>query len=61
VFRAGRDGAARRQRPPRRAHRSRQGGLVTSLYGDDRASLGALALELAPWHGRLVLVDAKIA
>jgi oxepin-CoA hydrolase/3-oxo-5,6-dehydrosuberyl-CoA semialdehyde dehydrogenase len=41
--------------------RAGEGGLVASLYGDDRKLLGELALELAPWHGRLVLVDAKIA
>jgi 3,4-dehydroadipyl-CoA semialdehyde dehydrogenase len=37
------------------------GGLVASLYGDDKTLLGELALELAPWHGRLVLIDEKIA
>jgi oxepin-CoA hydrolase/3-oxo-5,6-dehydrosuberyl-CoA semialdehyde dehydrogenase len=41
--------------------RAGQGGLVASLYGDDRQLVGELALELAPWHGRLVIVDAKIA
>jgi 3,4-dehydroadipyl-CoA semialdehyde dehydrogenase len=41
--------------------RAGNGGLVASLYADDRAALGALVMELAPWHGRLVLVDAKIA
>ncbi|MEZ4225649.1 MAG: 3,4-dehydroadipyl-CoA semialdehyde dehydrogenase [Polyangiaceae bacterium] len=38
-----------------------EGGLVASLYGDDRAMLSELVLELAPWHGRLVVVDKKVA
>lgn len=41
--------------------RAARGGLVSSVYGDDRKQLGELALELAPWHGRIVIVDAKIA
>jgi len=41
--------------------RAGQGGLVTSIYGDDRAPLGELVLGLAPWHGRLVVVDEKVA
>jgi 3,4-dehydroadipyl-CoA semialdehyde dehydrogenase len=44
-----------------RVVRAGNGGLVASLYGDDRAAIGALVLALAPWHGRIVLVDAKIA
>lgn len=38
-----------------------EGGLVSSIYGDDRAALGALIQALAPWHGRLVVTDSKIA
>ena len=38
-----------------------QGSLVSSIYGDDRKLLGDLVLSLSPWHGRLVIVDAKIA
>lgn len=41
--------------------RAAQGGLVASIYGDDRKLVGDLALELAPWHGRIVIVDGKIA
>ncbi len=41
--------------------RKGQGGLVTSIYGDDRKALGELVTELAPWHGRLVVVDKKVA
>jgi 3,4-dehydroadipyl-CoA semialdehyde dehydrogenase len=41
--------------------RAGKGGLVASIYGDDRAAMGGLVLELAAWHGRLVLVDAKTA
>lgn len=41
--------------------RAGQGGLVSSIYGDDRAELASLVREIAPWHGRLVVVDAKIA
>lgn len=37
------------------------GGLVVSVYGDDRDSLTTLVAELAPWHGRIVLIDSKIA
>ena len=41
--------------------REGQGGLVSSVYGDDRKVLAALVHALAPWLGRLVVVDAKIA
>ncbi len=37
------------------------GGLVASIYSDDRAFVGAAVAELAPWHGRLHLASAKIA
>lgn len=41
--------------------RKGQGGLVASIYGDDRGALSELVTELAPWHGRLVVVDKKVA
>ncbi len=37
------------------------GGLVSSVYSDDRALLGELALALAPYHGRLFLGSSKLA
>ncbi|MCB9761417.1 MAG: 3,4-dehydroadipyl-CoA semialdehyde dehydrogenase [Alphaproteobacteria bacterium] len=37
------------------------GMLATSLATNDRSLLGALALELAPYNGRLLLVDKKVA
>jgi oxepin-CoA hydrolase/3-oxo-5,6-dehydrosuberyl-CoA semialdehyde dehydrogenase len=37
------------------------GGLVTSVYSDDRAFLGDAALGLAPYHGRLFLGSSKLA
>ena len=37
------------------------GGLVSSIYSDDRAFLGELALGLAPFHGRLFLGSSKLA
>jgi oxepin-CoA hydrolase/3-oxo-5,6-dehydrosuberyl-CoA semialdehyde dehydrogenase len=37
------------------------GGLVASLYSDDAAFLQELALELAPFHGRLFFGNGKIA
>jgi oxepin-CoA hydrolase/3-oxo-5,6-dehydrosuberyl-CoA semialdehyde dehydrogenase len=37
------------------------GGLVASLYSDDRAYLSALVPAVAPFHGRLYLGSAKIA
>ncbi len=37
------------------------GGLVSSVYSDDRAFLGDLALGLAPYHGRLFLGSSKLA
>ncbi|HTE05849.1 MAG TPA: 3,4-dehydroadipyl-CoA semialdehyde dehydrogenase, partial [Planctomycetota bacterium] len=38
-----------------------QGSLVTSVYSDDREFPQALALDLAPWSGRLYLGSAKVA
>ena len=38
-----------------------QGGLVASVYGDDRDFLKDTILGLAGWNGRLLLTDAKIA
>ncbi len=37
------------------------GGLVASVYSDDRAWTQNLVLELGPWHGRLVLQNEKVA
>lgn len=37
------------------------GGLVSSVYSDDRALLGEMALGLAPYHGRLFLGSSKLA
>lgn len=37
------------------------GGLVSSIYSDDRALLGELALALAPYHGRLFLGSSKLS
>ncbi|MCL4754213.1 MAG: 3,4-dehydroadipyl-CoA semialdehyde dehydrogenase [Myxococcales bacterium] len=41
--------------------RAGQGGLVASVYGDDRKALSEVVQGIAPWHGRLVVVDAKVA
>ena len=38
-----------------------KGGLVTSVYTDDRAALEALVLGLAPWSGRILCGSSKIA
>jgi oxepin-CoA hydrolase/3-oxo-5,6-dehydrosuberyl-CoA semialdehyde dehydrogenase len=38
-----------------------EGGLVSSVYSDDRAFCGEMLLGLAPWHGRLLLGSKKIA
>jgi len=38
-----------------------EGGLVCSLYGDDRAMVRALVLGVAPWHGRVLLCSSKVA
>ena len=37
------------------------GSLASSLATDDRKFLGALALEMAPFNGRLLLVDKKVS
>lgn len=37
------------------------GGLVTSLYTDDKELLRALVLGIAPHHGRLVIGSSKVA
>ncbi len=37
------------------------GSLVASIYGDDREFLAAAIVEMAGWHGRLVVTDEKIA
>ena len=37
------------------------GGLVSSVYSDDRAFLGDMAFGLAPHHGRLFLGSSKLA
>lgn len=38
-----------------------QGGLVASIYGEDRDVLKAVLLGVAPYHGRVLTVSAKIA
>jgi oxepin-CoA hydrolase/3-oxo-5,6-dehydrosuberyl-CoA semialdehyde dehydrogenase len=38
-----------------------QGGLVSSVYSEDAAFAGEVALGLAPFHGRVFLGSAKIA
>lgn len=37
------------------------GGLVCSVYSDDKAFGGGAVLELAPWHGRIVWGSKKVA
>jgi oxepin-CoA hydrolase/3-oxo-5,6-dehydrosuberyl-CoA semialdehyde dehydrogenase len=37
------------------------GGLVSSIYSDDRTFLGEMALGLSPYHGRLFLGSSKLA
>lgn len=37
------------------------GGLVASLYSDDRAFVEEAVLGLAPWHGRVVIGSSRIA
>jgi oxepin-CoA hydrolase/3-oxo-5,6-dehydrosuberyl-CoA semialdehyde dehydrogenase len=36
------------------------GGLVCSVYSDDRAFVGEVMMGIAPFHGRLVLASEKI-
>ena len=38
-----------------------QGCLVTAVYGDDRSFLADFIAQTAPWNGRIVMTDAKIA
>jgi 3,4-dehydroadipyl-CoA semialdehyde dehydrogenase len=38
-----------------------EGGLVASVYGDDRALLKALVLGIAPYHGRVLIGSSKVA
>jgi len=38
-----------------------QGGLVASVYGDDRPFLREAIFGLAGWHGRVVVTDGKVA
>lgn len=38
-----------------------EGGLVSSLYTDDRAFAKSMLLAMAPYHGRLTLGNAKVA
>jgi len=44
-----------------RIARAGQGGLVSSIYGDDRKLLAEVVQGVAAWNGRLVVVDAKVA
>lgn len=37
------------------------GGLVSTVYGDDRSLLEMLVTELGPHHGRLLIVSGKVA
>lgn len=37
-----------------------QGGLVASIYGDDRELMKALVLGVAPFHGRVLSMSSKI-
>ncbi len=37
------------------------GGLVCSVYSDDRAFVGEMIFGIAPFHGRLMLGSEKIA
>ncbi|MBX7192724.1 MAG: 3,4-dehydroadipyl-CoA semialdehyde dehydrogenase [Sandaracinaceae bacterium] len=38
-----------------------EGGLVSTVYGDDRELLRALVLGISPHHGRVLVVSAKVA
>jgi oxepin-CoA hydrolase/3-oxo-5,6-dehydrosuberyl-CoA semialdehyde dehydrogenase len=38
-----------------------EGGLVCSVYGDDRALLRDLVLGVAPWSGRVLVASSKVA
>ena len=37
-----------------------QGSLVTSIYGDDRESLQVLLTSIAPWSGRVLVINKKV-
>lgn len=37
-----------------------EGSLAASVYGDDAAEAGAIAARLAPFHGRVLIVDAEV-
>ena len=41
--------------------RAGQGGLVSSIYGDDRKFLEDAIVGMSPWLGRLVVTDSKVA
>mgnify|MGYP003953091947 CR=1 FL=1 len=38
-----------------------RGGLVSSVYSDDRAFIGSAVLGIAPYHGRLTIGSARVA
>jgi hypothetical protein len=38
-----------------------EGGLVTTIYGDDRETVRALVFGISPHHGRVLVVSAKVA
>ncbi|MBN8614163.1 MAG: 3,4-dehydroadipyl-CoA semialdehyde dehydrogenase [Deltaproteobacteria bacterium] len=38
-----------------------EGGLVSTVYGDDRETLRTFIMGIAPYHGRLLVVSAKVA
>jgi oxepin-CoA hydrolase/3-oxo-5,6-dehydrosuberyl-CoA semialdehyde dehydrogenase len=37
------------------------GGLVSSVYGDDKAWLNEVVVGIAPWHGRVTISGEKVA
>ncbi len=37
------------------------GGLVSSVYGDDKAWLNEVVIGIAPWHGRVTISGEKVA
>jgi 3,4-dehydroadipyl-CoA semialdehyde dehydrogenase len=41
--------------------RKGMGGLVSSVFSDDREFVGAMIAGIAAWHGRLYLGSAKMA
>lgn len=38
-----------------------EGGLVSTVYGDDRETLRSLVLGISPHHGRVLVVSSKVA